>query len=81
MNANSNPVFMIGQNSRGAWIAREQSGRCGGFFISRSAAMKYALLENGNRRDAVIEAPGVFDLDMDTNIIEMQRRSDNNTAH
>ena len=33
------PVFMVGQNSRGNWVAREQKGVCGGLFVSREAAL------------------------------------------
>jgi hypothetical protein len=58
------PLFLIGQNSRGQWIAQKQSGRCGGLFISQAAALKFALLENGNRREAVITVPGVLELEM-----------------
>jgi len=58
------PLFLIGQNSRGQWIAQKQAGRCGGLFVSRAAALKFALLENGNRREAVITVPDAFELDM-----------------
>jgi len=58
------PLFLIGQNSRGQWIAQKQAGRCGGLFVSHAAALKFALLENGNRREAVITVPGLLELDM-----------------
>ena len=62
MQIESSPLFLIGQNSRGQWISQKQSGQCGGLFISHAAAVKFALLENGHRREAVITVPGVFEL-------------------
>ena len=53
-------LFLIGQNSRGQWIAQKQAGRCGGMFVSHAAALKFALMENGNRREHVITVPGEF---------------------
>ena len=64
MKIESSPLFLIGQNSRGQWIAQKQSGRCGGLFVSHAAALKFALLENGNQREAVITVPGAFELEM-----------------
>jgi len=64
MQTETTPLFLIGQNSRGQWIAQKQAGRCGGLFVSHAAALKFALMENGNRREAVITVPGVFELQM-----------------
>jgi hypothetical protein len=36
----------------------------GGLFVDRTAALRFALFENGNRPQAVIMVPGVFELDM-----------------
>jgi hypothetical protein len=58
------PLFLIGKNSRGQWVVQSQRGLCGGLFVSRTAALKYALFENGNRPELVITVPGVFELDM-----------------
>ena len=60
----TSPLFLIGKNSRGTWVAQKQHGCCGGLFVSRAAALKFALFENGNRPEAVITVPGVFELDM-----------------
>ena len=57
-------LFLIGQNSRGQWIAQDQAGSRGGLFISRAEAMKFARFENGNRPELVVNVPGVFELDM-----------------
>ena len=56
--------FRIGKNSRGNWVVQDQSGLCGGLFVDRAKAVKFATLENGNRPQPVIMAPGVLELDM-----------------
>src|SRR6478752_7769890 len=58
------PLFLIGQNSRGQWIAQKQAGRCGGVFVSHAAALKFALMETGQRREAVITVPGRLELEL-----------------
>ena len=57
-------LFWIGKNSRGNWVVQDQSGLCGGLFVDRAEAVKFAMLENGNRPQAVIMVPGVLELDM-----------------
>jgi hypothetical protein len=37
---------------------------CGGLFVGRAEALKYAMFENGNRPNAVIMVPDVLELDM-----------------
>jgi len=59
-------VVLIGRDNRGRWIAREQHGRFGGLFVSREHAVKYALFENGRRRDAIIELATEVELAFDT---------------
>ena len=39
--------FIIGQDPEGHWIVAEVSKRCGGIFVSRDAALKYAVSEWG----------------------------------
>jgi hypothetical protein len=34
----------------------------GGLFVSRAEAVKFAMFENGNRPQAVIMVPGIFEL-------------------
>ena len=36
------PLFYIGQNNDGFWVAREASGRCGGVFLLRRSALRFA---------------------------------------
>ena len=62
--ARAKSLFRIGRNSRGNWVVQDQSGLCGGLFVDRAEAVKFAMLENGNRPQAVIMVPGVLELDM-----------------
>jgi hypothetical protein len=57
-------LFLIGKDSRGNWVVQEERGSCGGLFVDRTEALKFAMFENGNRPQAVIMVPGVFELDM-----------------
>jgi len=57
-------LFLIGRDSRGNWVVQDQQGLCGGLFVSRAEALRYARLENGNRPCAAIMVPGVFDLNL-----------------
>jgi hypothetical protein len=36
------PLFYIAQNNHGFWVAREASGRCGGVFLLRRSAVRFA---------------------------------------
>jgi hypothetical protein len=59
------PLFFIGRNGRGNWVVRDQSGRCGGLFVDRAEALRFALFENGRRPQAVVMVPGILELDVD----------------
>ena len=58
------PLFMIGKDSRGNWVVQDNHGSRGGLFVNRAEALKSAMFENGNRAQAVIMVPGIFELDM-----------------
>ena len=62
--ARAKSLFRIGRNSRGNWVVRDQTGLCGGMFVNRTEAVKFAMFENGNRPQAVIMVPGILELDM-----------------
>ena len=36
------PLYYIGQNNRGFWVAREAAGLCGGVFLLRRSALRFA---------------------------------------
>jgi hypothetical protein len=56
--------FLVGKDSHGHWVVRDQSGHRGGLFVGRAEALKYAMFENGSRPDAVVMVPGILELDM-----------------
>jgi len=60
-------IVFIGKNRRGQWIAQEQNGLYGGLFVSRAQAIKYALFENGQHPETVVELPREIELDMGKN--------------
>jgi hypothetical protein len=66
-------LFRIGRNSRGNWVVQDQSGLCGGLFVDRAEAVKFAMFENGNRPQAVIMVPGILELDMSGNPRDQKR--------
>jgi hypothetical protein len=62
--AASVPMFRVGKDSRGHWVVRDQQGLRGGLFVDRAEALKFAMFENGNRPQAIIMVPGVFEFDI-----------------
>jgi hypothetical protein len=56
--------FLIGKNSRGNWVVQDERGLCGGLFVDRAEALKFAMFENGNHPQAVVMVPGFFELDI-----------------
>jgi hypothetical protein len=57
-------LFRIGKDSHGHWVVQDQQGLCGGLFVNRAEALKFAMFENGNRPQAVIMVPDVLELNM-----------------
>jgi hypothetical protein len=57
-------LFRVGRNSRGNWVAQDEHGLCGGLFVDRVDALKFAKFENGNDPEAVILVPGVIELNL-----------------
>jgi hypothetical protein len=62
----SSNIVLIGKNSRGNWVAQEQSGLFGGLFVNRAAAVKFALFENGHHLEAVVDTPSVLELSLNS---------------
>ena len=58
------PLFLIGKDRRGNWVVQDQRGTCGGLFVNRAEALRFAMFENGNRPQAVVMVPGIFELDI-----------------
>ena len=62
--SSSTPLFYVGRDSHGHWVVQDQKHLCGGLFVDRTTALKFALFENGHKPQAVVMVPGVFELDM-----------------
>ncbi len=60
----ANNLFFIGRDSHGNWVVQDQKHLCGGLFVDRAQALRYALFENGHCPQAVVMMPGVFELDL-----------------
>ena len=60
------PLFLIGKDSQGHWVVQDELGLCGGLFVGRTEALKFAMFENGHRPQAVVMVPGVFELNMNS---------------
>ncbi len=71
------PLFMIGKDSRGNWVVQDNHGSRGGLFVNRAEALKFEMFENGNRPQAVIMMPGIFELDMSRKAGLEQRQPSN----
>ena len=65
--SSASSIVFIGRNSRGHWVAQEQSGLYGGLFVTRAQAVKYALFENGHRPEAIVELSRAIELDLSGN--------------
>jgi len=64
------PIFMIGQDSRGNWVAQEKSGVRGGLFVDRAGALKFAKFENGNHPPAIVWVNGVLELNISATLVK-----------
>jgi hypothetical protein len=58
-------LFFIGMDRHGNWVVRDQAGLCGGLFVNRSEALRFAMLENGHRPQAVIMVPEILEFSVD----------------
>ena len=56
-------VVFIGRNRKDNWVAREQNGLFGGLFVNRTQAVKYALFENGNHPETIVDLPREIEVD------------------
>jgi hypothetical protein len=66
-------VVFIGRDSHGHWVAQEQNGRFGGLFVNRAQAVKYALFENGQHPEMIVELSDAIELDPDGGMISARR--------
>jgi len=57
-------IVFIGRNHRGQWVAQQHNGLYGGLFVNRAQAVKYALFENGQHPEMIVELSRELELDM-----------------
>jgi hypothetical protein len=57
-------IFLVGRNSRGQWVVQDERGLCGGLFVDRNKAIRFAMDETGKRPQAIRLVPGTLELDM-----------------
>ena len=62
--SSSQSCFLVGKDSHGHWVVKDQKGLRGGIFVDRAQALKYAMHEIADRMQAVIMVPGILELDM-----------------
>jgi hypothetical protein len=58
------PLFFIGKNSAGLWVARESEGRTGGIFLLKSSAISFAKRESMPGGCALSFVPDGLELDI-----------------
>jgi hypothetical protein len=58
------PIFMIGQDGSGNWVAQEKTGARGGLFTNRAGALKFVKFENGIQPHTVVWVNGVLELNI-----------------
>lgn len=51
------PIFLLGQDSCGNWVAQDRAGTRGGLFVDRANALRYIQLESGHRAFVAVTAP------------------------
>ena len=71
--SSASAIVFIGRNSRGHWVAQEQSGLYGGLFVNRAQAVKYALFENGHHPETIVELSREIELDMGGKVASSDR--------
>jgi hypothetical protein len=58
------PLFFIGRNHNGFWIAREAAGRCGGLFLFRRSAARFACKKSSPSGCATMFVEHTIELDV-----------------
>jgi hypothetical protein len=59
------PLFFIGRNGRGLWIAREAEGRTGGLFVFKQSALRFAERNSTPSGCATMLLADRFELDVE----------------
>ncbi len=61
--AASYSCLFIGQNWAGCWVVKDAQGLCGGLFISRTEAIRFAMYECQRHPQSVIMLPDGLELE------------------
>jgi hypothetical protein len=59
------PLFFIGRNREGFWVARDADGRVGGIFLRKQSALKFAKKISQPGGCATMFFSGRFELDIE----------------
>jgi hypothetical protein len=62
--SDSIPLFFIGRNAGGFWVAHESEGRCGGLFLLRRSALRYARRQSAPAGCATMFLTAPLELDV-----------------
>jgi hypothetical protein len=62
--SDSIPLFLIGRNPSGFWVARESQGRCGGLFLFKDSAVRFARKQSSPRGCATMLVECTIELDV-----------------
>jgi hypothetical protein len=54
--------FVLGRDRGGHWIVQEAHGLCGGLFVNKAAAMRYARSEYAEREASISVSPEAIEL-------------------
>ena len=57
-------IFLVGRDSRGRWVVQDKRGLCGGLFVDRGNAIRFAMAETGRQPQAIKLVSDVLELDM-----------------
>ncbi len=57
-----NQLLFVGQNQKANWVVTDGKGLRGGLFISRDAAFRFAMRENGRRLEQIVWVTGTLEL-------------------
>ena len=58
------PLFFIGRNGRGLWVARDAAGRTGGIFLFKRSAVRFAHRNSAPTGCATMVLAERFELDV-----------------
>lgn len=59
------PLFFIGRNRNAFWVAREAEGRCGGIFLFKHRALRFAARNGAPAGCATMFLSERFELDLE----------------